>query len=565
MLPTVPTSIRAVGAVLLGVAVLAATLIATSSIERTAANRGYNGTQTAQTLLNTMLNRDTQLRGYLQTGDEAFLTGEATGAGGFQTAVHGARSYARSAPGAEADLAAEVRFAHQWQIDAQHAIAEVRRGGVHNTSLANALARKRVMDAFRAANTRYLGAMNSERIADLDHATTLSTWIIGGLSLLFALTGLALVRLNVHSERRRREAIRAAELQRDARERAYVEARRHFAEIVQVSETESEARELIKRRIETGLPGSSVVVLARNNSADRLLATTPVASDSPLALSLEGAKPRSCLAIRLGRVHDEGGEGAERSVACEICGGIPGRSLCEPLLVGGEVIGSLLIAHENELGDQGRRLISETVTYTAPVLANLRNLAIAERRAHTDSLTGLPNRRALDDTFKLMIAQASRALTPLSVMLIDLDRFKEVNDTFGHDRGDEVLAAVATTLTESVRTSDFAARMGGEEFLVLLPNTDPSTAGTVAEGVARSLAATKVNGVDRRVSASFGVAGFPVHGADGPTLLRSADRALYQAKRDGRDCVRVATAPARREEGVPPLAAGVASLVGEGE
>ena len=564
-MPTVPTSIRAVGAVLLGVAVLAATLIATSSIERTAANRGYDGTQTAQTLLNTMLDRDTGLRGYMQTGDEAFLTSYLGGAGSFQAAVRSAQGYARSTPAAEADLLAEVRFARQWQADAQSAIARVRRVGVHHSSLAGALARKRVMDAFRAANTRYLAAMNAQRIADLDHATTLSTWIIGGLSLLFALMGLALVRLNVHRERHRREAIRAAELERDARERAYVEARRHFAEIVQVSETEDEARELIKRRIETGLPGSSVVVLSRNNSANRLLATTPVELDSPLVRTLEGAKPRSCLAIRLGRLHSEGSEGSERSVACEICGEIPGRSLCEPLLVGGEVIGSLLIAHEHELNDHGRRLISETVTYTAPVLANLRNLAIAERRAHTDSLTGLPNRRALDDTFKLMIAQASRALTPLSVMLIDLDRFKEVNDTFGHDRGDEVLAAVATTLAESVRTSDFAARMGGEEFLVLLPSTDPATAGTVAEGVARSLAATRVNGVDRRVTASVGVAGFPTHGADGPTLLRSADRALYQAKRDGRDCVRVATAPARREEGTPPVAAGVISLVGEVE
>jgi len=397
-------------------------------------------------------------------------------------------------------------------------------------------------------------------ISNLDHAT-LSLWIVVGLSLGLAFAGLVSVRVNSARERGRREAIRAAELRRDARERAYVEARRRFAEIVLVSETESEARELIRRRIETGLPGSTAVVLNRNNSASRLEAATPLASDSPLTSGLSGAKPRSCLAIRLGRVHEEGDEIVEGAVCCEICGGLRGRSLCEPLLVGGEVIGSLLIAHEDELTDQGRRLIDETVTYTAPVLANLRNLAIAERRAHTDSLTGLPNRRALDDTFKLMIAQAGRALTPLSVMLIDLDRFKEVNDTYGHDRGDEVLAAVATTLTESVRTSDFAARMGGEEFLVLLPNTDPHTAGTVAEGVARSLAATRVNGVERRVTASVGVAGFPTHGADGPTLLRSADRALYQAKRDGRDCVRVATAPAQREEGVAPVTAGVVESV----
>jgi diguanylate cyclase (GGDEF)-like protein len=133
-------------------------------------------------------------------------------------------------------------------------------------------------------------------------------------------------------------------------------------------------------------------------------------------------------------------------------------------------------------------------------------------------------------------------------MLIDLDRFKDVNDTYGHERGDEVLAAVATALTESVRTSDFAARMGGEEFLVLLPNTDTAGAAKVADAIGRALDGTHVHGVERTTTASFGVACFPAHGVDPEALLRSADRALYQAKSDGRNCARFATGPAQREE-----------------
>jgi diguanylate cyclase (GGDEF)-like protein len=559
-LRSVPTSVRAVGAVICTVAVVAATLVATSSIERSAANRGYQRTQTAQLLLNTMLDRETGLRGYLETGDETFLAPYTNGTATFQAAVRTARSYTRSVPSAQAAFAEQIALAQRWQGVAQSAIAQVHRVGVHHLLLSDALARKRVMDAFRAANTRYLAAMNARRIADLAHATTLSTWIIVALSLALTLTGLALVRLNSRREQRAREALRAAERARDARERKYVEARRRFAEIVQVSNTEAEARELIKRRIEAGLSGSRVTLLNRNNSADRLEASTPVQSDTALAGALVSAQPRSCLAIRLGRTREEGFSGADSAIACEICGqlGSP-RTLCEPLLVGGEVIGSLLVEHEDELGDQERRLISETVTYTAPVLANLRNLAIAERRAHTDSLTGLPNRRALDDTFKLLVAQAARAVTPLTVMLIDLDHFKEVNDTYGHDRGDEVLAAVGTAVTESVRTSDFAARMGGEEFLVLLPNTNIAGATKVALSIANAIARTPVYGVDRKVTASFGVASYPEHGADPETLLRSADRALYQAKRDGRNCVRFATEPARREERQP--AATTADLI----
>jgi diguanylate cyclase (GGDEF)-like protein len=548
-LPSLPSPLRAALALLVTVAVVAATLIVTSSIERNAANSGYRGTQTAQALLNTMLDRETGLRGFLETDDEAFLAPYKSGTANFQTTALVAQGYARGVSAAQRALQAQLELAERWQKAAEVEIAQARREGVHHLSLSAALARKRVMDAFRTANAQYLAAMNARRVQLLDDATALSTWIIAGLSLLLMLSGLWLVRVNTQRERRAQEMLREVEQRRDARERSYVEERRRFAEVVQVSETENEARELIKRRIEARLPGAVATVLTRNNSANRLEATTALAQDSPLAAALTGARPRSCLAIRLGRMRGESEErSAGSAVKCEVCGVLGGRSVCEPLLVGGEVIGSLLITHEDPLDEQGRRLINETVTYTAPVLANLRNLAIAERRAHTDSLTGLPNRRALDDTFKLLIAQAGRAATPLSVVLIDLDHFKDVNDSYGHERGDEVLAAVATTLKEGLRSSDFAARMGGEEFLVLLPNTDPTTAARVAEGLRASLAKTTVPGMQRAVTASFGIAGYPAHGVDTGTLLRSADRAVYQAKRDGRDCVRIASALAPRAD-----------------
>jgi diguanylate cyclase (GGDEF)-like protein len=542
--------LRAVLAVLGTVVVVVATLLATSSIERGAANRGYEGTQTAQGLLNTMLDRESGLRGFLETGDEAFLTSYTSGPNAFTAAVRRAQAYARSVPAAEQTLSAQVELASRWQRAAAVEIAQARSVGVHRLSLRTALARKRVMDAFRVTNTDYLAVMNTRRVQLLNDATTLSLWIVVGLSLLLMLTGLWLVRVNARRERKAQEILRAAEQQRDARERAYVEERRRFAEVVQVSETESEARELIRRRIETSLAGAAVTVLNRNNSANRLEAMTALPEGSPLNEALQGARPRSCLAIRLGRAREEGEERVARSaVRCEVCGSLEGRSVCEPLLVGGEVIGALLIEHEDPLDEQGKRLINETVTYTAPVLANLRNLAIAERRAHTDSLTGLPNRRALDDTFKLLMAQAGRAATPLSVVLIDLDRFKHVNDTYGHERGDEVLAAMATTLKDGLRGSDFAARMGGEEFLLLLPNTEPRTAAKVAEGLRTLLARTAVHGVEQGVTASFGVAGYPVHGVDIQSLLRGADRAVYQAKRDGRNCVRVASSAAPGGDG----------------
>ncbi len=135
------------------------------------------------------------------------------------------------------------------------------------------------------------------------------------------------------------------------------------------------------------------------------------------------------------------------------------------------------------------RRIKTTVAQAAPVLANLRNLALAEFRANNDSLTGLPNKRATDDTLKRMVAQANRSIAPAGALMLDLDHFKQINDRFGHGKGDEVLAAVGAALPSCLRASDFAGRFGGEEFLILLPDTAVDGALQVAEKIRARIAA----------------------------------------------------------------------------
>jgi diguanylate cyclase (GGDEF)-like protein len=180
------------------------------------------------------------------------------------------------------------------------------------------------------------------------------------------------------------------------------------------------------------------------------------------------------------------------------------------------------------------------VAEAAPVIANLRNLAIAELRAATDGLTGLPNQRAVHETLKRMVAQAGRTVEPLALVLFDLDRFKQINDTFGHSRGDDVLAAVGDAAAHAVRTSDFVGRLGGEEFAVMLPGTDREGARKVAENLREAIAALAVTGIERQITASFGVAVLPEDAPEAQAILRAADRALYQAKANGRDRVELA-------------------------
>jgi diguanylate cyclase (GGDEF)-like protein len=330
-------------------------------------------------------------------------------------------------------------------------------------------------------------------------------------------------------------------LVRQAAERDYGASASEYVDVLQGTASEGEAQELLRRQIERVDEGSRAVVLIRNNSDDRLEARTSLAQLPALQERLIDAAPRSCLAVRFARGHIEGG-GREPLASCELCGKLGGASVCEPLLVGGGVIGSVLVSHEDDPSADACRHIRESVAQAAPVLANLRNLALAELRAATDQLTGLPNHRGVQETLKLMVAQASRTVSPLAAILFDLDHFKTINDVYGHDSGDELLAAVGVAFRNTIRTSDFVGRYGGEEFLVLLPASSREGALQVAESVRRAIAATRVPSIDQPISTSAGVAIMPDDAGDAVTLFRAADRALYAAKRAGRNRVHVATA-----------------------
>ena len=312
-----------------------------------------------------------------------------------------------------------------------------------------------------------------------------------------------------------------------------------FADTLQLASDEDEAHLLLQRHLQRTLAATGVVVLNRNNSADRLEAVTPLPGGSPLAETLRGAEPRSCLAVRSGRTHRLNG-GRPALLGCPVCGPCPGDSTCVPLTVGGEVIGAVLLNHPVPYGEAEEQRIQESVGQAAPVLANLRNLAVAEIRAATDGLTGLPNKRAVTDAMKRMFAQASMTVSPLGLLLLDLDHFKQINDQGGHPVGDQVLASVGAVLRSVLRARDFAGRNGGEEFAILLPDTEVPAALEIAERVRAAVAEISLAGADVSVTASIGVVGFPDHATSLDRLEWLADAALYLAKRQGRNRVELA-------------------------
>ena len=170
------------------------------------------------------------------------------------------------------------------------------------------------------------------------------------------------------------------------------------------------------------------------------------------------------------------------------------------------------------------------------------------RLAHHDALTGLPNRALFNDRLSVALAHARRNQHELTVMLLDLDHFKGVNDTLGHTMGDQLLQAVGQRLTTLLRKSDTASRMGGDEFLLLLPRASAQEAWRVGERILEALRRpVAVDGRELRITASIGIAVFPDDGEDTDTLVTSADAAMYRAKEQGRDNVqRYASVRARR-------------------
>jgi diguanylate cyclase (GGDEF)-like protein len=157
-----------------------------------------------------------------------------------------------------------------------------------------------------------------------------------------------------------------------------------------------------------------------------------------------------------------------------------------------------------------------------------------------DALTGLYNRRYLEDALIRELHRSQRNGKPVSVVMIDVDNFKHFNDKFGHDAGDFVLNAIGRAITNSIRLSDMACRYGGEEFAVVLTEASLEQARERAEQMRRAIGESNLTHLGQTLpapTASFGIAVYPEHGTTPAGLLKAADEALYRAKREGRDRV----------------------------
>jgi diguanylate cyclase (GGDEF)-like protein len=235
---------------------------------------------------------------------------------------------------------------------------------------------------------------------------------------------------------------------------------------------------------------------------------------------------------------------------------LPAASVCVPLLAHGETLGVLHVQATAPAADQAggavallpeaqERLAEKVADQAALALANLSLRQTLREQATRDPLTGLFNRRYLEESLQRELRRAERRRRPLGVVMVDLDHFKRCNDTFGHVAGDDLLRAVGQFLKSHIRGEDLACRYGGEEFLLILTESSLEDTRKRAEdlrGGVKGLEVRHRGGGLVPVSASLGVAVFPEHGVTADALVRAADAALYQAKAEGRDRVVVGQA-----------------------
>lgn len=320
-------------------------------------------------------------------------------------------------------------------------------------------------------------------------------------------------------------------------ERESANARQRELELAQdlvldVSRVRSEAEiaRVFCQKVQGALALERIEILRRVPVGDFFeeIPTTPEAGRSRPLRIVES--PESCPAFRAG-----GGEGAT-AIRCSGCPAKPvhdSEILCLPLYGASGQIGVVHFwpAHARDYGSFSPALAATLVRLLAPALENARMLAESIERSTTDPLTALANRRRLEEFGAKQIALAQRQGIPFAVVALDIDRFKQINDAYGHDGGDRALVAVAGALRASIRESDLAARLGGDEFALLLPGSTATSAISVVDRVRAALREHSIPGVHEPIGISAGVAEMGPRPASLADLLAQADRALYAAKR----------------------------------
>ena len=317
-------------------------------------------------------------------------------------------------------------------------------------------------------------------------------------------------------------------------------------ELLQASRTATEAEDMLRRFGEKLFPALGGAIYLYRSSRN-ILERAAYWNGEPA--SSETFTPEDCWALRRGRQHLA--ENDQKNPRCRHVRQVSATSLCVPMMAQGETTG-VLVLHRESLPGQSAAPISEgaqqlALTAVEQIALALANLQLREKlrdQAIRDPLTAMFNRRYFEETAERELRRAAQEGASAGVIMMDLDHFKRLNDTWGHEAGDVTLRRIGLLLQNKTRVEDIACRYGGEEFLLLLPGLSRDALVSRANQIREAIKEMDLHfrgEVLGSITISCGVAIFPDHGRTCAELTEAADRALYVAKQNGRDKVVVAS------------------------
>jgi diguanylate cyclase (GGDEF)-like protein len=329
------------------------------------------------------------------------------------------------------------------------------------------------------------------------------------------------------------------------REREEIAALNRFSEAVTQCTSEREVYDLVLHSLKERFQPRQVIIFKLNPTENFLEAAAFLVPPPPeVAAWPVIEEPHNCKAIRTGRHFRVNDVTIEPLCPSQFLLPAEGSYYCGPLIASGIIIGSVRMEAAKDLWTPEReRPLESYLSGAASALSNLRLLATMKQQANIDMLTGLYNRRFLEDYARKIFAIAKRREKPVGLIMMDLDHFKTFNDIYGHETGDRILRHFAKAVTAPIRETNLAARYGGEEFVVILPDTSAQACQIVAERIRKAVMLMVVpSNTDKplpQITVSMGIAAFPDHGQTLEEVIQASDKALYESKRGGRNRITV--------------------------
>jgi len=320
--------------------------------------------------------------------------------------------------------------------------------------------------------------------------------------------------------------------------RAYLHELESFTDALHNSNSETDAYEIMYNFLRKMAPGSEITVSFHKGSlAEDSLWQNTTGQKSPIC----DMPPNNCPALITGINGKPGMNNAGVECPYRKSDNIRGNYCCIPLIdsSGSHSVLQIYSKSKNFFSYMDVKKIRLYVEIARMAANNRRIVQSLSRKASIDKLTTLYNRAFLDSYLDNQLEASRLSALDLSVIMIDIDHYKEVNDTFGHTAGDYILTVFSDVVLKCVRKSDLVARYGGDEFIVVLPSTTTETAYIIAERIRETLSSTFIPPFDGmsfpNISCSLGISTFPLHCNGKSTLIKTADRALYRAKSSGRN------------------------------